>query len=58
MELYIYYKYYTIGHEDAHRLNAITTLVEKCLQVTKHRSGGRLIGINYRVVYGDQSDGS
>jgi hypothetical protein len=25
----------------------------KCLQVTKHRSGGRLIGITYRVVYGD-----
>ena len=25
----------------------------KCLQVTKHRSGGRLIGITHRVVYGD-----
>jgi len=28
----------------------------KCLQVTKHRSGGRLIGITYRVVYGDQKE--
>jgi hypothetical protein len=25
----------------------------KCIQVTKHRSGSRLIGITYRVVYGD-----
>lgn len=25
----------------------------KCLQVTKHRSGGQLIGITHRVVYGD-----
>ena len=25
----------------------------KCLQVTKHRSGSRLIGITYKVVYGD-----
>ena len=25
----------------------------KCLQVTKHRSSGRLIGITYQVVYGD-----
>jgi hypothetical protein len=28
----------------------------KCLQVTKHRSGGRLIGISYRVVYGDPKE--
>ena len=28
----------------------------KCLQVTKHRSGGRLIGITYRVVYGDSEN--
>ncbi len=28
----------------------------KCLQVTKHRSGGRLIGITYRVVYGDPKE--
>jgi hypothetical protein len=28
----------------------------KCLQVTKHRSGGRLIGITYRVVYGDSKE--
>ncbi len=28
----------------------------KCLQVTKHRSGGRLIGITYRVVYGDPEE--
>jgi hypothetical protein len=28
----------------------------KCIQVTKHRSGGRLIGITYRVVYGDQKE--
>jgi hypothetical protein len=27
-----------------------------CLQVTKHRSGGRLIGITYRVVYGDPKE--
>ena len=27
-----------------------------CLQVTKHRSGGRLIGISYRVVYGDPKE--
>ncbi len=25
----------------------------KCIQVTKHRSGGRLTGITYRVVWGD-----
>ena len=25
----------------------------KCLQVIKHRSGGRITGITYRVVYGD-----
>ena len=28
----------------------------KCLQVTKHRSGGRLMGITYRVVYGDRTE--
>lgn len=28
----------------------------KCLQVTKHRSGGRLIGITYKVVYGDPKE--
>jgi hypothetical protein len=28
----------------------------KCLQVTKHRSGGRILGITYRVVYGDRRD--
>jgi hypothetical protein len=28
----------------------------KCLQVTKHRSGGRLIGITHRVVYGDSKE--
>lgn len=28
----------------------------KCLQVIKHRSGGRLIGISYRVVYGDLNE--
>lgn len=28
----------------------------KCLQVTKHRSGGRLIGITHRVVYGDPKE--
>jgi hypothetical protein len=28
----------------------------KCLQVTKHRSSGRLIGITYRVVYGDPKE--
>jgi hypothetical protein len=28
----------------------------KCLQVIKHRSGGRLIGITYRVVYGDPKE--
>ena len=28
----------------------------KCLQVTKHRSGSRLIGISYRVVYGDPKE--
>jgi hypothetical protein len=28
----------------------------KCLQVTKHRSGGRLIGITYRVIYGNQKE--
>jgi hypothetical protein len=28
----------------------------KCLQVTKDRSGGRLIGITYRVVYGDPKE--
>jgi hypothetical protein len=28
----------------------------KCIQVTKHRSGGRLIGITYRVVYGDPKE--
>jgi hypothetical protein len=27
-----------------------------CLQVTKQRSGGRLIGITYRVVYGDPKE--
>ena len=27
-----------------------------CLQVTKHRSGGRLIGISHRVVYGDPKE--
>ncbi|MHB8118881.1 MAG: hypothetical protein ACYDHX_09150 [Methanothrix sp.] len=25
----------------------------KCLQLIKHRSGGRITGITYRVVYGD-----
>jgi hypothetical protein len=28
----------------------------RCLQVTKHRSGGRLIGITYKVVYGDPKE--
>ena len=28
----------------------------KCLQVTKHRSGGKLIGISYKVVYGNHRD--
>src|SRR5512136_1249494 len=28
----------------------------KCIQVTKHRSGGRLLGITYRVVYGDSEE--
>jgi hypothetical protein len=28
----------------------------KCLQVTKHRSSGRLIGITYQVVYGDPKE--
>ena len=28
----------------------------RCLQVTKHRSGGRLIRITYRVVYGDPKE--
>ncbi len=28
----------------------------KCLQVIKHRSSGRLIGITYRVVYGDPKE--
>ena len=28
----------------------------KCLQVTKHRSGGRLICITHRVVYGDPKE--
>lgn len=28
----------------------------KCLQVTKHRSGGRLIGITHRVFYGDPKE--
>ena len=28
----------------------------KCLQVTKHRSGSRLIGITHKVVYGDPSE--
>ena len=28
----------------------------KCLQVTKHRSGGGLIGITHRVVYGDPKE--
>jgi len=28
----------------------------KCLQVTKHRSSGRLIGITYKVVYGDPEE--
>jgi len=28
----------------------------KCLQVTKHRSGSRLIGITYKVVYGDPKE--
>jgi hypothetical protein len=28
----------------------------KCIQVTKHRSGGRLTGITYRVVYGDPEE--
>jgi hypothetical protein len=27
----------------------------KCLQVTKHRSGGRLICVTHRVVYGDSN---
>jgi hypothetical protein len=28
----------------------------KCLQVTKHRSGSRLIGVTHKVVYGDPRD--
>jgi len=28
----------------------------KCLQVTKHRSGGRLIHVTHRVVYGDPNE--
>jgi hypothetical protein len=28
----------------------------KCLQVTKHKSGGQLIGITYKVVYGDPKE--
>jgi hypothetical protein len=28
----------------------------KCLQVTKHRSGSRLIGITHKVVYGDPNE--
>lgn len=28
----------------------------KCLQVIKHRSGGRIIGITHRVVYGDPKE--
>lgn len=28
----------------------------KCIQVTKHRSGSRLIGISYKVVYGDPKE--
>ena len=28
----------------------------KCLQVTEHRSSGRLVGITYRVVYGDPNE--
>ena len=28
----------------------------RCLQVTKHRSGGRLIRITHRVVYGDPNE--
>lgn len=28
----------------------------KCLQVTKHRSGGRLIRVTHRVVYGDPNE--
>jgi len=28
----------------------------KCIQVTKHRSGGRLVGITYRVVFGDSKE--
>jgi hypothetical protein len=28
----------------------------KCIQVTKRRSGGRLTGITYRVVYGDPKE--
>jgi len=28
----------------------------KCLQVTKHRSSGRLIGITYNVVYGNPNE--
>jgi len=28
----------------------------KCLQVIKHRSSGRLIGITYKVVYGDPKE--
>ncbi len=28
----------------------------KCLQITKHRSGGRLIGIAHSVVYGDPKE--
>jgi hypothetical protein len=28
----------------------------KCLQVTKHRSGSRLIGVTHKVVYGDPSE--
>lgn len=28
----------------------------KCIQITKHRSGGRILGITYRVVYGDPKE--
>jgi hypothetical protein len=28
----------------------------KCIQLTKHRSGGRLTGITYNVVYGNQKE--
>ena len=31
-------------------------LHEKCLQVTKHRSGGKLIRVTHRVVYGDPKE--